>query len=164
MKRRFLVGFIAGILTAIVLLVIGLVVIQHISPSEERGNGAEAGEFRAEFPAFFVSDPSLKTKTSHEIKGTIIGKESGKHVGAVDYCIVLSDGRWACAYADNTGNFGPIYTEREIAFKLYCGESAEAIWKDHALKGIQQAPKINCPQLPPTPGADATDRFQCEGL
>ncbi len=164
MKRRFLVGFIAGILTTIVLLVIGVVVFQHISPSEERSEGPVQEPY-AGFPSFFVSDSSLTTKTSHEISVKIIGKEGEKGVPlGSGYCIAFPDGRWSCGETDGAGNTHRIYTDGVVAFNVYSGDYALDIWNRHVQGKPIELTKPNCSQLPHTPSADATDRFQCEGL
>lgn len=59
MKRRpFLFGFIAGAFASVV---IALVVLKYAGPTEsERSNAGS--ESQPEFPSFFVSDSSLKTR------------------------------------------------------------------------------------------------------
>ena len=163
MKRRpFFFGFIAGALTTIV---IALVVLKYTGPVEsERSEGPVRGPY-ADFPAFFVSDSSLTTKTSHEISVNIIGKERGKEVpSGTGYCIVLPDGRWSCGETDGSGNAHRIYTDGAVALNVYSGDEALEIWNRHVQGRPIKLSKPNCSQLPHAPGSDGADRFQCEGL
>jgi len=159
-RRPFLFGFIAGAFTAVV---IALVALKYTAPVEsERSNGGS--ESQPEFPSFFVSDSSLKIKASHEIVLKIVGKESGKGVATTHYCIAFSDGRWACGITDGAGNTHPIYADQGARFDPYSDVGALEIWNSHVQAETIKQSKPNCSQLPRTPGAEAADRFQCEGL
>jgi hypothetical protein len=159
-RRPFLLGFIAGAFTVVV---IALVVLKYSGRVEsERSNGG--AESQPEFPSFFVSDSALKAKASHEVVLQIVGHENEKGVAATRYCIAFSDARWACGITDRAGKTPPIYADQGARFEVYSDVGALEIWNSHVQDETIKVSKPNCSQLPHGPGSDAVDRFQCEGL
>jgi hypothetical protein len=154
---------IVGVLVAAFAL--GLFALSRMDFGESKSDTTEE-DTAAEFPDFHASDPELIRVGRNRISVLVTGASDGTNVPGVQYFIALSDGRWACGYADNSGKTRPIYTAQPVEFKLYCCEEAMALWKSHrpgalATTGPDQ-PRVNCLRVEKSAGS-SDSVFKCEG-